>query len=221
MRRTLACLFPANYLLPLCRLWALACLALLPPAGAIADEVEMQNGDRYVGKITSVDTDTVVLQSEVLGAVKLPRGTVSAILFGPKAAGSVRASSATNQIVRAPWAGSTNSAMRGATAPQPGGSASEAQQVQEQLLREATPEAKAKYNELMGGLMSGKLSVDDIRSEAKAAADQLRALKGDAGEGSAPELDSYLAILDKFVAESASGSSTNRPVSAPAAAEDK
>jgi len=87
------------------------------------------------------------------------------------------------------------------------------QQVQKQFLSGAGPEANAKFNDLLGGLMSGKLSVDDIRAEAKTAADQLRALKREGGEEAGFATDAYLAILDRFLKETApsAGPATNAP----------
>ena len=68
-------------------------------------------------------------------------------------------------------------------------------QVQKQFLTDAGPEANKKFDELLSGLMSGKLTVDDLRAEARSAADQLRALKRDPGEDSSFAADAYLAIL--------------------------
>ena len=88
--------------------------------------------------------------------------------------------------------------------------------MQKQFLSGAGPEANNKFNELLGGLMSGKLSVDDIRAEAKSAADQLRALKREGGEEAGFATDAYLAILDHFLKETApSGSATNAPGTSP------
>src|SRR6266702_4560980 len=50
-----------------------------------ADQVETQSGDRYVGKVLSVNADTLVLQSEVLGTVRLPRAKVAQIILGTNA----------------------------------------------------------------------------------------------------------------------------------------
>ena len=47
-----------------------------------ADQVEMQNGDRYLGTVLSLDTNTLVLRSAVLGTVTLPRGKVALIHLG-------------------------------------------------------------------------------------------------------------------------------------------
>ena len=90
------------------------------------------------------------------------------------------------------------------------------QQVQKQFLSGAGPEANNKFNELLGGLMSGKLSVDDIRAEAKTAVDQLRALQREGGEEAGFATDAYLAILDHFLKETApSGTATNAPAALP------
>lgn len=77
-------------------------------------------------------------------------------------------------------------------------------QVQKQFLADAGPEANAKFNELLGGLMSGKVSLYDLRSQAQAASQQMRAMRKDLGEDAGPALDGYLEILDKFLAETAS-----------------
>src|SRR5215467_7651324 len=60
-----------------------------------ADQVDMQNGDHYVGKVLSVTTNTVVLQNEVLGTVNLPRARVAAITLGTAATNAIRADAPT------------------------------------------------------------------------------------------------------------------------------
>src|SRR5262245_9318950 len=66
--------------------WSLALCAgavLLSSAVLLwADEVRMQNGDRYSGKIVSVSSNTVVMQSDVLGTVNLQRGQVAGMAIG-------------------------------------------------------------------------------------------------------------------------------------------
>src|SRR5437867_4355836 len=60
-----------------------AALALfLAACGACADQLEMLNGDHYVGKVLSLNTNTIVWQSDVLGTVKLPRNKVLSINLG-------------------------------------------------------------------------------------------------------------------------------------------
>ena len=192
-----------------------------------ADQVEMQNGDRYVGTVLSMNADVLVLQNDVLGTVKLPRGKVAHITMGPAAATETATRGPrTNGPSRAPLVAGTNAAAL--LLPQLKTNATSIQQVREQFLSDASPEAKAKFNELAGGLLTGKLSVADIRAEAKSAADQLRAMKADLGEDAGFAVDGYLAILDRFLNEGkASGdAATNvpdkapKPKSAPPAKED-
>src|SRR5262245_15502319 len=47
-----------------------------------ADQVQMTNGDHYLGKVISVSTNIVTFQSDVLGIVNLPRERVASIGFG-------------------------------------------------------------------------------------------------------------------------------------------
>jgi hypothetical protein len=77
------------------------------------------------------------------------------------------------------------------------------EQVRAQFLAEAGPEANQKFSAMVGGLLSGKLTVKDIRTEAKSAADQLKELKRDLGEDAGWALDGYLAILENFLRETA------------------
>jgi uncharacterized protein len=200
---------------------ALICAAQVLFAGAgllQADQVELQNGDRFVGQVLTLNSNTVVLQSEVLGTLRLPRHKVAVITLG---AGSVTTSPAlplpTNSPVRPPSALPTKSATNLSPAfRQLGASTNLIQQVQKQFLSGAGPEANNKFNELLGGLMSGKLSVEDIRAEAKTAVDQLRALQRESGEESGFANDAYLAILDHFLKETAPlGSATNSPAALP------
>ena len=196
---------------------AVACAAIfLFSVAALlhADQVELQNGDRYVGRVVSLNTNTVVLQSDVLGTLRLPRSKVAVIaLDPPPATNSPALSSPTNGSVRPPSASPPKAAAEPSSAlRQLGASTNLIQQVQKQLLSGAGPEANNKFNELLGGLLSGKLTVDDIRAEAKSAADQLRTLQRESGEDAGFAANAYLAILDHFLKETApTAPATNAP----------
>lgn len=197
----------------------IACAILLlsvAPLRMWGDQVELQNGDRYVGQVVSLNTNTVVLQSDVLGTLRLPRSRVAIITLGPgPATNSPALPLPTSAVTPAVSPTSANvvtnlsPALRGLSK-----STNLIQQVQTQFLSGAGPEANNKFNELLGGLMSGKLNVEDIRAEAKTAADQLRALQRESGEDAGFAASTYLAILDHFLKETApSGSATNAPAS--------
>jgi hypothetical protein len=197
---------------------AIACLgfavALLAigPSRARADQVEMQNGDRYVGNVLSLSADTLVLQNEVLGTVNLPRSRVSYVRLGAvSSAGATPLPSSKTAKARVPSAAgpaaSTNST---GGFSQLGAHTNLIRQVQKQFLADAGPEANQKFDELLSGLMSGKLTVNDLRAQAQSAADQLREMKRQGGEGAGFATDTYLTILDHFLKETApSISSTN------------
>jgi hypothetical protein len=172
-----------------------------------ADELAMQNGDRYFGKVLSVSVDNVVLQSEVLGRINVPRKNVASLAFGtnsiaPNAAVfAAPVSIATNLPTAAALANAANTnldlsaALRNSSA-----GTNVIRQIRDQMLA-ASPEAAGKYDELVNGLLSGSMSMDDLRREAQSDADQLRALKHDLGPDAGDSLDGYLDVLDDFLNE--------------------
>jgi len=178
-----------------------------------ADRVEMQNGDRYFGKVLSVTSDTLVLQSDLLGRLSLPRAKVAFIALGASAPTNfARLALPTNSQPRALSAALTNAnAGLSAAFRELGANTNFIQQIREQFLSAAGPEANKKYDELMNGLMSGKLNMEGLRAEAKSSADQLRALKRELGGDAGESPDVYLDILDSFLKETAApaGSATN------------
>ena len=180
-RNRLACLAP--------------CLLLLTALSLRADQLQMQNGDRYAGHIVSMNSNSIVLESDVLGKVTLPREKVSTVMFG--AANSAAPTTATQP----PKSAVTNLNIA-AQLRAMGGSSNSIEQVRQQMLTGADPAATQKYNELIGGLMSGKLNVNDIRNEAKTSIQQINQLKQELGPEAGDALDSYLAILRSFVNES-------------------
>jgi hypothetical protein len=186
-----------------------------------ADQLEMQNGDRYVGKILSVAADRVEFQSDVLGKVSLPRAKVANLAFGtnapaPKVESNVAPVSVPTNLPDVSSLAALTKAGTNLTATAPNLSANSdlARQVREQMLA-GSPGAAGKYDELVSGFMSGKLNVNDIRREAKSSADQLRKLKSELGPEVGDSLDAYLEVLDNFLNESADetkpSSSTVRP----------
>ena len=172
-----------------------------------ADQVLMQNGDRYHGKVLSVSPTNVVFQSDVLGPVNLARSKVTSLTMG-------LVTPATNSSV-APAVPNTNVAPDlSAALKQMGGQSNLAQQVKAQFLATASPEANQKFDQMLNDLGSGKMSIADLRAQARDAANQLRALEKEAGEDSSGTMGLYLSILDNFLAETESmgGTATNSMV---------
>lgn len=186
-----------------------------------ADEVDMQNGDRYFGKVLSVSAGTVVLESEVLGVINVPRKKVASLAFGtnavaPKAAADAApVSVSTNLPAAAPagaWAGANpdlSAALRDL-----GANTNFIGQIRRQLLA-GNPGAASNYDAMVSSLLNGSLNLDDLRREAQSSADQLREMKRDLGPEAGSSLDAYLEVLDQFLNETASGPTNAVPVSRP------
>ncbi|HEX4122966.1 MAG TPA: hypothetical protein VH619_20305 [Verrucomicrobiae bacterium] len=189
--------------------WRLAALLLFSAFMVRADQIVLQNGDHFSGTIVSITPDTLVLQNDVLGQIKLPRNKVSGITLG-SGAPAVPPATATNpapDLVRQSPAAATN-VLQGL-----GADTNLIQQIRKQFLADAGPQANDKFDELLNGLMSGKMDINGLRVEAKTAADQLRAMKKDMGGEAGQTLDAYLSVLDNFLAQS-----TPAPAVAPAPA---
>jgi len=173
-----------------------------------ADVLEMQNGDRYSGKVISVSSDTVVLTNEVLGQITVPRGKVASLSLGtnaiaPKLAVTLAPPVSTNlPALIAPAAVAGTNLNLSAAFRQLGANTNFVGQISQQMLA-GNPEAVGKYNEMVNGLVSGQLSVSDIRQQAQSAAAQIREMKRELGPEADASLDGYLQILDSFIKETA------------------
>jgi hypothetical protein len=186
-----------------------------------ADLVEMQNGDRYSGKVLSVSADTVVLESGVLGKINVPRKKVATLMIGanvaaPNTATNIaRVSVPTNLPAAAPAAALANTNLDlSAAFRNLGANTNFIGQIRQQMLA-GNPEAASNYDELVSGLMSGQLNLNDLRSQAKSYADQLRELKRDLGPDAGDSIDAYLGVLDNFLKETAAEPTSATPASRP------
>ncbi|MEK7685333.1 MAG: hypothetical protein AAB466_07925 [Verrucomicrobiota bacterium] len=169
-------------------------LLLLWFAAAKADQVEMENGDRYIGKVLLVDDKEVRLQNEIHGPMRLPRAKVVLISFRENAATAKPASPqssagkpvATDALPQDQIGGIDPKLLK---------------QVEQEILGGAGPEANSMFTDIMKGYMSGAISLEDIRARARTSLAELKSLKDDLGEEVGPLLDGYVAILEKFVNE--------------------
>ncbi len=190
-------------------------------AAAKADQVEMQNGDRYLGRVVSLNEDALTLQSEFLGKVTLPRSRIAVITLGAVAASKVKTAPdatktlpQTGETVPAPPTadpGASNAPL--ATLRGLGGNTNLVEQIRGQFLNGAGGAANSKFDELLAGLTTGKLDMNDLRAQAKSSAEQLRQLKRESGGAVDASLDVYLDILDNFLKETAvtGNPTTNAP----------
>jgi hypothetical protein len=182
---------------------AFTALVLVFTAHANADQVVMQNADRYNGKVLSVTTNTLVLQSEILGTVTLPRGKVASISLGSVAPANSGQPAAVVPP-RTPAVLKTNAASELSTQfRQLGTETNLLQQVQSQFLASAGPEANARFNRMINDLSTGRMDINGLRAQAQSAAAQLRSLQKEAGADDTGTLDMYLSVLDSFLKETA------------------
>jgi hypothetical protein len=208
---------------------AFALILLMVATSLRADQIDMQNGDRYVGKVVSLNANTLVVQNEVLGVVRIPRDKVASISFGSAMVTAKPAVTvATAPIDAAPPAAPAQPAPQAANPFRDlAAHTNLIHKIQSQFLSDAGPEANKQFEDMLNGLMTGKLNMDDLRAQAQSAADQIRALKRDSGEDPGFAADSYLAILDQFLKSTpaSAGSKTNAPAAAqktkPGAAEEE
>jgi hypothetical protein len=180
----------------------IAGFALLLAVAIRADEVVMENGDTLNGRVIAMNTNILVLQNANFGAMELPRPKVANIIFGPS---KKLAASPTNTVqISQTTAPQTNSdtdltdMLRGIR-----GDTNLIQQVQSQVMGSSSPEAVNKFNDLLDGLSTGKIGLNDLRAQAQSAADQLRSLTNGMGPDVGEEASGYLSILDHFLQETA------------------
>lgn len=181
-----------------CRFSLMLALATAATSNTRADQVVMQNGDRYNGKVLSFSATNVVLQSEVLGVVNLARAQVTSV-----AVGAVPATNAAPVVTSA----KTNSPTDLSAAIRELGTQSNlVNQVRAQFLATTSPEVNQKFDQMLNDLGTGKMSMSDLRAQAKSAAAQLRELEKEAGDDASGSVGLYLSILDSFLAETESAS---------------
>jgi len=179
-----------------------ACVLTLVATGLRADQLQMQNGDHYSGKILSMTSNSIVLESDVLGKITLPREKVSSLTMGTSAATNAAPGvpNFTAPVPRTAKVSPTNTDVTAALR-RMGANTNFIEQVRQQMLTGANPAANQKYDELVSGLMTGKLNANDIRNEAKKGIEQIHQLKAELGPQADVALDSYLSILESFVNE--------------------
>ena len=191
--------------------------------GLRADRLDMQNGDRYFGRVISVSGDSVVLESAVLGKITVPRKNVASLVFGTNSAAMMPATNTVQVSVLTNLSVAPLSSLAGTNAEMAAMlrnldvNTNSILQIRQKMLA-GSPEAAGKFDEMLNGLMSGQLNVDDIRREAKSSADQLRELKRELGPDAGDSVDGYLSVLDHFLAETdtADTEPTNAAPAAPA-----
>jgi hypothetical protein len=197
----------------------LACAICAPFLPVRADVLELTNGDHYSGTVILVTRTNVEFRSEIQGLLKLPRDKVAVITLHDASAPKPGAMVA-QPAFPAPSSVQSNSPSLPASQEnamleqmrRQGVDPKIVSQVQEQILGKSSPEATQKFNELLNGFMTGKISVDDIRGQARNAVQDIQSAKKELGGDAGEMLDGYLVILQQFLRE------TDPPASGPSSA---
>lgn len=168
-----------------------------------ADVVNLMNGDRFTGSVELVNSAEVQLRSDSLGVVKLPRAKVLSIYFG------------TNQPPARIVGADKDAAAAGLFDPKA------IEKVQDDFLATAAPEANAMFKDLIQGLASGKLNVDDIRKQAADSLKQLKELQTDGGDEDSAILSTYVGILERFINQGSTNKAKAAPPAKPATPDQK
>ena len=160
---------------------------LVAVCGARADVVVFENGDRLSGKVLTMSETELKLKNDIQGTVTLPREKIASIHFKEATAGPA--------VGTLPNAGNVLKQLEG------GDETSRAiEQVQNDLLAGASPEAQQMYRDMVRDLMSGKLQLGDIRAQAESTLNELRSLEKELGDDTTSELlDGYASILENFL----------------------
>jgi hypothetical protein len=183
--------------------WMFGLVATMVAVGSAsrADVVEMVNGDHYSGTVISVTMTNLVLRSSVQGLITLPREKLASIRFGelaPKAASSALSPSAVSKLPPAAGVMALAQRLVGTS-----GDTNQTNRTAEQLLENAGPEASQRYNQMVRGLLTGSLSVAELRKQAQQTISEAEKAKEELGPEAGDILDGYLSILRQFLQEPA------------------
>lgn len=194
---------------------------LIVPAVARGDRLQLSNGDEIEGELLELSGDEVKFRHPVLGTFLIPRHHVHAVELGKQRGGERIMADGSKAPPETP-----EEVVDRLTNPDMGPAA--VQELEKDAKRHATPEGAIEqlrkegvdakmmsqlhgmlpgfgspvvqkhFEDRVTGLMSGSLTIKDIRNEAIDVRDQLKELMDDLGPGG-QALQGYYGILDGFI----------------------
>lgn len=170
-----------------------------------ADTVQLVNGDTVSGQVVAMDAKQLKLTSKLLGNLSIEREKIRAIFFGDAPPASM---GRPEEAKQPPGGASPEDVVRQLR--QQGLDESVRSQLQREFPLLGASGPQQYFNDTISGLISGKLSLQDIRKDAINARTQLLDLQKDLGPEAAAALSPYMGILDRFIRE------TEPPQSQPA-----
>ena len=186
-------------------LLSISLLALLV-SPSLADSVQLTNGDSVSGKVVSLDSQSLVLKSDVLGEVKIGREKIAAILLGDRPAIPATPRAAKPETAKGPVTGEPAASPQSVEdilkQIQAGGvDKGLTKSLESEFPLLSTPEVRAYFDKTVGGLISGDINIGDLRKQAIDVRNQVKDLERDLGPEATQALSGYMSILDKFIRE--------------------
>ncbi len=179
---------------------------------AAADVIECDNGDRYNGKVLSMDETKVKLQNEITGTLTIPRNRIVSISFRAAPAPGIG-----KPVGQAATNGPALNAHGGLKV-----DAATVERVQGEYLAGASPEATQLFQQMVQGLSTGQLNLGDIRAKAATTLRELREMQKELGDEDAGALlDTYGAILENFLRQVPATTNAARPTTPPPVVQDE
>ena len=204
-----------------CRLFACSFLVAAVSSPCFADRLQLSNGDEIQGKLIEMTKGVIKFEHEVLGVFAVPRDRVHAVELGPKRGGNritadgreVGPETPEQVIDRLVNPDMNPEAVKKLEKGAP--RLATPQDAVDQLRREGvdaktmtqlhsllpgfgSPEVQDAFRGRVEGLMTGSLSINDLRNEAIEVRGQLQELMDDLGPNGAA-LGGYYGILDGFI----------------------
>ena len=217
--------------------FSLAVVAVSP--FSLADRLQLSNGDEIQGRLVEIADGVIKFEHEVLGEFTVPRDKVHAIELGPKRGGNRIMADGTEAGPETPEevidrlvnpemdADAVKRLEKGARqfgTPQDavdqlrreGVDAKMMSQLHSLLPGFGSPEVQDAFRDRVEGLMTGSLTIDDIRNEAIDVRGQLKELMDDLGPSGAA-LGGYYGILDGFIKKTDTAKPLTPPIIKPRA----
>lgn len=194
------------------------------PDHARADRLQLSNGDEIAGKLIEMSEQKVKFRHPILGELTVDREEIHAIELGDQRGGERIMADGTKAAPETPEEvidrlvnpemnarkvkelakkSQQHAGVEGAVEElrRQGVDSNMMMQLHGMLPGFGSPEVQEHFTDRVTGLMSGSLSVDDIRDEAIDARDQLKELMDELGPNGAA-LQGYYGILDSFIKKS-------------------
>ena len=201
--------------------WIVAGILLCNSGSALGDRLQLANGDEIEGELIEMKDGNVKFRHEILGVFTLPRTQIHAIELGKERGGNRLMSDGTeappetpeevldrliNPAIDKEAIKKLSQREKQHSTPQDAVDQLRREGVNEKMMSQlhmmlpgfGSPKVQEHFQDRVTGLMSGSLTINDIREEAVDVRGQLKELMDELGP-SGQALQGYYGILDGFI----------------------